>query len=51
MVDKEKQKRIRTVSQIFMNKVNWKKDVRFDVIGISRDKFGNNIINWIKNAF
>ncbi len=51
MVNKGKQKRIRTVSQIFMNKVNWKKDVRFDVIGISRDKSGNNIINWIKNAF
>ena len=38
-------------SQIYIKEKRWKQNVRYDAIGIKKDKSGNNKIDWIKNAF
>ena len=51
MVNKRKQEKIILTSQIFLDKMKWKENIRYDVIGICREKFGKESISWIKNAF
>ena len=47
----KKLEKIMISSQIYIKNRKWKQNVRYDVIGIKKDKLGNNKINWIKNAF
>ena len=48
MVTEEKQNRILASSQVYLLKKNWDRNVRYDVVGVSKD-CGN--IEWLKNAF
>ena len=48
MVTEEKQNRIFASSQVYLLKKNWDRNVRYDIIGVSKDS-GN--IEWLKNAF
>lgn len=48
MVTEEKQNRIFASSQVYLLKKNWDRNVRYDVVGVSKDS-GN--IEWLKNAF
>ncbi len=48
MVTQEKQNRILASSQVYLLKKNWDRNVRYDVVGVSKDS-GN--IEWLKNAF
>ena len=48
MVTEEKQNRILASSQVYLLKKNWDRNVRYDVVGVSKDS-GN--IEWLKNAF
>ena len=48
MVTEEKQNRILASSQAYLLKKNWDKNVRYDIIGVSKSS-GN--IEWLKNAF
>ena len=48
MVTEEKQNRILVSSQVYLLKKNWDRNVRYDVVGVSKDS-GN--IEWLKNAF
>ena len=48
MVTEEKQNRILASSQVYLLKKNWDRNVRYDVVGLSKDS-GN--IEWLKNAF
>ena len=48
MVTEEKQNRIFASSQVYLLKKNWDGNVRYDIIGVSKDS-GN--IEWLKNAF
>ncbi len=41
-----KQKKIIDTSNIYISKINWEQNVRYDIIGVDKDK-----ITWIKNAF
>ena len=50
-INEKKQEKIVISSQIYIKNKKWKQDIRYDVIGIKKDKLGNNKINWIKNAF
>ena len=50
-IDGKKLEKIMISSQIYIKNIKWKQNVRYDVIGIKKDKLGNNKINWIKNAF
>ena len=50
-IDGKKLGKIMISSQIYIKNRKWKQNVRYDVIGIKKDKLGNNKINWIKNAF
>ena len=50
-LDRRKLEKIIISSQIYIKDKRWKKDVRYDVIGIKKNESGNNKINWIKNAF
>ena len=50
-INGKKQEKIVISSQIYIKNKKWKQDIRYDVIGIKKDKLGNNKINWIKNAF
>jgi len=50
-IDGKKLEKIMISSQIYIKNRKWKQNVRYDVIGIKKDKLGNNKINWIKNAF
>lgn len=50
-INEKKQEKIVISSQIYIKNRKWKQNVRYDVIGIKKDKLGNNKINWIKNAF
>ena len=50
-IDGKKQEKIVISSQIYIKNKKWKQDISYDVIGIKKDKLGNNKINWIKNAF
>ena len=47
----EQLEKIMISSQIYIKEKRWKQNVRYDVIGIKKDKSGNNKIDWIKNAF
>ena len=48
MVTQEKQNRILASSQAYLLKKNWDKNVRYDIIGVSK---GSGNIEWLKNAF
>ena len=48
MVTQEKQNRILVSSQAYLLKKNWDKNVRYDIIGVSK---GSGNIEWLKNAF
>ena len=48
MVTEKKQNRIFASSQVYLLKKNWDRNVRYDIIGVSKDS-GN--IEWLKNAF
>ena len=48
MVTEKKQNRIFASSQVYLLKKNWDRNVRYDVVGVSKDS-GN--IEWLKNAF
>ena len=48
MVTEEKQNRILASSQVYLLKKNWDKNVRYDIVGVSRGSGG---IEWLKNAF
>ena len=48
MVTEEKQNKILTSSQIYLLKKEWDKNVRYDIVGVSR---GSGSIEWLKNAF
>ena len=48
MVTQEKQNRILASSQDYLLKKNWDKNVRYDIIGVSK---GSGNIEWLKNAF
>ena len=48
MVPQEKQNRILASSQAYLLKKNWDKNVRYDIIGVSK---GSGNIEWLKNAF
>ena len=48
MVTQEKQNRILASSQVYLLKKNRDRNVRYDVVGVSKDS-GN--IEWLKNAF
>ena len=48
MVTEEKQNKILASSQIYLLKKEWDKNVRYDIVGVSR---GSNSIEWLKNAF
>ena len=50
-INEKKQEKIVISSQIYIKNKKWKQDIRYDVIGIKKDKSGNNKIDWIKNAF
>ncbi len=51
MINWKKQEKIKAASQIFIAKVNWKGNIRYDAVGITKDRYGKENINWIKNAF
>lgn len=63
MVNNKKIEKIKITSQIYISKVKWKHNVRYDIIGITKknkkstnkNKINDNNINyeieWIKNAF
>ena len=39
-------------SKIYLSEKKWKNSIRYDIIGITRNKQDNRIIiDWIKNAF
>ena len=48
MVTEEKQNRILASSQVYLLKKNWDRNVRYDIIGVSK---GSGNIEWLKNAF
>ena len=48
MVTQEKQNRILASSQVYLLKKNWDRNVRYDIIGVSK---GSGNIEWLKNAF
>ena len=48
MVTEEKQNKILASSQIYLLKKEWDKNVRYDIVGVSR---GSSSIEWLKNAF
>ena len=48
MVTEEKQNRIFASSQVYLLKKNWDRNVRYDIIGVSK---GSGNIEWLKNAF
>ena len=48
MVTEKKQNRIFASSQVYLLKKNWDRNVRYEIIGVSKDS-GN--IEWLKNAF
>ena len=48
MVTQEKQNRILASSQVYLLKKNWDRNVRYDVVGVSKDSRN---IEWLKNAF
>ena len=49
-VTKSKMKKIYLTSEYYIDKIKWKENVRYDIVGISG--YVNNFnINWIKNAF
>ena len=49
-VTKSKMEKIYLTSICYINKIEWKENIRYDIVGISR--FKNKFkINWIKNAF
>ena len=48
MVTQEKQNRILASSQAYLLKKNWDKNVRYDIIGVSK---GSGNIEWLKNVF
>ena len=50
-IDRRKLEKIIISSQIYIKVKRWKQNVRYVVIGIKKDKSGNNKIDWIKNAF
>ncbi|MDO5089550.1 MAG: YraN family protein [Leptotrichiaceae bacterium] len=49
-VNVKKQEKILLTSQVYIMENEWKGNIRYDIIGITENKFKNNI-NWIKNAF
>lgn len=49
-VTKSKMEKIYLTSICYINKIEWKENIRYDIVGISR--FKNEFkVNWIKNAF
>lgn len=50
MVNKQKIEKIKLTSQIYILKVKWKENIRYDIIGITKN-YNNYKIKWIKNAF
>jgi len=48
MVTEKKQNRIFASSQVYLLKKNWDRNVRYDIIGVSK---GSGNIEWLKNAF
>lgn len=49
-VTKSKMKKIYLTSICYINKIEWKENIRYDIVGISG--YVNNFnINWIKNVF
>lgn len=49
-VTKSKMEKIYLTSICYINKIEWKENIRYDIVGISR--FKNKFkVNWIKNAF
>ena len=48
MVSEKKQNRIFASSQVYLLKKNWDRNVRHDIIGVSK---GSGNIEWLKNAF
>ena len=48
MVTEKKQNRILASSQVYLLKKNWDRNVRYDIIGVSK---GSGNIEWLKNAF
>ena len=50
--DNKKIDRIVMSSKIYLSKNKWKNSVRYDIIGITKNKINEKmVINWIKNAF
>ena len=47
---KSKMKKIYLTSEYYIDKIKWKENVRYDIVGIS-GYINNFNINWIKNAF
>lgn len=52
VIDNKKIDRIVMSSKIYLSKNKWKNSVRYDIIGITKNKINEKmVINWIKNAF
>ena len=52
LIDNKKIDRIVMSSKIYLSKNKWKNSVRYDIIGITKNKINEKmVINWIKNAF
>lgn len=52
VVDKRKIEKILMTSKIYLSEKKWKNSIRYDIIGITRNKQDSRIIiDWIKNAF
>ena len=52
VVDSRKIEKIIKTSKVYLSKNKWKNSIRYDIIGITRNKQDNRIIiDWIKNAF
>lgn len=45
-INYQKQKRMINTGNVYITKINWEQSVRYDIIGIDKEK-----ITWIKNAF
>lgn len=51
VINKEKIEKIKITSNLYISKVKWKENIRYDIIGIMKKNSEKYSIKWIKNAF